>query len=291
MESTHFVAFFTEEVKNTIKGGNNDMLNTLKKTILLADRDVNYMKSIKKYLEEDEKVEVVDMVDNGEKALERAEEKRPDMILMDVLLGEKDGLWVLEELNKKRINSNCIILSVIGTDDVVKQAIDLGAMYYMVKPVESNILLKRVTQILNTQKRTESVQKHTDLLQKEYLQKRINSNCEEQKRNELETVISKLLNKMGITASIKGYHFIRKGVMMVIENKDAILSMTKGLYPDIAKEYNTTAGKVERAMRHAIETAWKRTGKEVYSELAGYSPIEKPTNSQFIAIMSEYLRV
>lgn len=291
MESTHFVAFFTEEVKNTIKGGNNDMLNTLKKTILLADRDVNYMKSIKKYLEEDEKVEVVDMVDNGEKALERAEEKRPDMILMDVLLGEKDGLWVLEELSKKRINSNCIILSVIGTDDVVKQAIDLGAMYYMVKPVESNILLKRVTQILNTQKRTESVQKHTDLLQKEYLQKRINSNCEEQKRNELETVISKLLNKMGITASIKGYHFIRKGVMMVIENKDAILSMTKGLYPDIAKEYNTTAGKVERAMRHAIETAWKRTGKEVYSELAGYSPIEKPTNSQFIAIMSEYLRV
>ena len=152
MESTHFVAFFTEEVKNTIKGGNNDMLNTLKKTILLADRDVNYMKSIKKYLEEDEKVEVVDMVDNGEKALERAEEKRPDMILMDVLLGEKDGLWVLEELSKKRINSNCIILSVIGTDDVVKQAIDLGAMYYMVKPVESNILLKRVTQILNTQK-------------------------------------------------------------------------------------------------------------------------------------------
>jgi two-component system response regulator (stage 0 sporulation protein A) len=96
---------------------------------------------------------------------------------------------------------------------------------------------------------------------------------------------------MGITASIKGYHFIRKGVMMVIENEDAILSMTKGLYPDIAKEYNTTAGKVERAMRHAIETAWKRTGKEIYSELAGYSPMEKPTNSQFIAIMSEYLRV
>ena len=79
------------------------MLNTLKKTILLADRDVNYMKSIKQYLEEDEKVEVVDIVDNGEKALERAEEKRPDMILMDVLLGEKDGLWVLEELSKKKI--------------------------------------------------------------------------------------------------------------------------------------------------------------------------------------------
>ena len=212
------------------------MLNTLKKTILLADRDVNYMKSIKQYLEEDEKVEVVDIVDNGEKALERAEEKRPDMILMDVLLGEKDGLWVLEELSKKKINSNCIILSVIGTDDVVKQAIDLGAMYYMVKPIESNILLKRVTQILNTQKRTENVQKNTDLFQREYLQKRINLNCEEQKRNELETIISKLLNKMGITASIKGYHFIRKGVMMVIENEDAILSMTKGLQKNIIQQ-------------------------------------------------------
>ncbi len=256
------------------------MLNISKRTILLADSDVNYMRKMKEDLEKNIAVKVIGMVDNGEKALEKLEKEKPDMVLMDILLEEKDGLWLLGELNRKRINSVCFILSAIGADNIVRQAMSLGALYYMAKPVESDVLSERIMQIFAISQEIE-LEKEKTALQRQ----------EEQKRNELENVISKLLNSMSITASIKGYHFIREGVVMVVENKGAILSMTKGLYPDIAKKYNTTAGKVERAMRHAIETAWKRTGKEVFSEMAGYCPVAKPTNSQFIAIMSEYIRV
>lgn len=88
---------------------------------------------------------------------------------------------------------------------------------------------------------------------------------------------------MGISASIKGYHFIRKAVMMAVENQDVLVGITKGLYPDIAKQYKTTASKVERAIRHAIESVWKKNGPQIYFEIAGYLPTEKPTNGQFIA--------
>lgn len=286
-KSTHFVAFFTEEVENTIKRGNDSMLNISNKTILLADNDADYMKMTKEGLEKNISVKVVDMASNGEEALQKAEQKRPDIILMDILLGEKNGLWLLEELNKKGINSNCIILSAIEKGNVMKRAMSLGATNYIIKPTENNILLEKMVQVLTAPEEMSCIKQKAVLSQMETDRNDYNK---KQNKYELESTISKLLNRMGITASIKGYHFIIKGVMMVIENREAILSITKGLYPDIAKEYNTTAGKVERAMRHAIETAWKRTGKEIFYEMAGYYPMVKPTNSQFIATMSEYLR-
>ncbi|MFR5718120.1 MAG: sporulation initiation factor Spo0A C-terminal domain-containing protein [Anaerotignum faecicola] len=100
-----------------------------------------------------------------------------------------------------------------------------------------------------------------------------------------------MLSRMGISASIKGYHFIRKAVMMAVENQDVLVGITKGLYPDIAKQYKTTASKVERAIRHAIESVWKKNGPQIYFEIAGYLPTEKPTNGQFIAALSEYFRI
>ena len=100
-----------------------------------------------------------------------------------------------------------------------------------------------------------------------------------------------LLSRMGISASIKGYHFIRRAVIMAVEDEEMLVGITKGLYPDIAKQYKTSASKVERAIRHAIESAWKKNGPQVYFETAGYLPSEKPTNGQFIAALSEYFRL
>ena len=111
------------------------MLNISKRTILLADSDVNYMRKMKEDLEKNIAVKVIGMVDNGEKALEKLEKEKPDMVLMDILLEEKDGLWLLGELNRKRINSVCFILSAIGADNIVRLAMSLGALYYMAKPV------------------------------------------------------------------------------------------------------------------------------------------------------------
>ena len=102
---------------------------------------------------------------------------------------------------------------------------------------------------------------------------------------------SSLLSRMGVPASIKGYHFIRQAVMMAVEDAEVMIGITKGLYPDIARMYHTSASKVERAIRHAVESAWKKNGRQVYFEISGYHMIEKPTNGQFIAILAEYIRM
>ena len=107
----------------------------------------------------------------------------------------------------------------------------------------------------------------------------------------LEAEISGVLSRMGISASIKGYHFIRRAIMMAVEDSEVLIGITKGLYPDLAKSYKTSASKVERAIRHAIESAWKKNGSQVYFELAGYMQYDKPTNGQFIAVMAEHFRL
>ena len=148
----------------------------------------------------------------------------------------------------------------------------------MAKPIQGELLLERIHQMLKQETPTKEAAK---------------PKAAERRENpfeELESEISILLSRMGISASIKGYHFIRKAVMMAVENQDVLVGITKGLYPDIAKQYKTTASKVERAIRHAIESVWKRTGRRLF-EVAGYLPTEKPTNGQFIAALSEYFRI
>lgn len=147
------------------------------------------------------------------------------------------------------------------------------------KPIQGELLLERIHQMLKQETPTKEAAK---------------SKAAERRENpfeELESEISILLSRMGISASIKGYHFIRKAVMMAVENQDVLVGITKGLYPDIAKQYKTTASKVERAIRHAIESVWKKNGPQIYFEIAGYLPTEKPTNGQFIAALSEYFRI
>ena len=194
-------------------------------------------------------------------------------------IGERDGLWVLENIKKRGLPCICIFISAIDSDKLVRQAISLGAEYYMAKPIQGELLLERIHQMLKQETPTKEAAK---------------PKAAERRENpfeELESEISILLSRMGISASIKGYHFIRKAVMMAVENQDVLVGITKGLYPDIAKQYKTTASKVERAIRHAIESVWKKNGPQVYFEVAGYLPTEKPTNGQFIAALSEYFRI
>ena len=171
------------------------------------------------------------------------------------------------------------MISAIDSDKMVRQAITLGAEYYMAKPIQGELLLERIHQLLD----------HETVREKQVMQEEVPS--EENPFRNLEGEISVLLSRMGISASIKGYHFIRKAVMMAVEDEEALVGITKGLYPDIAKMYKTTASKVERAIRHAIESAWKKNGPSVYFETAGYLPAEKPTNGQFIAALSEHFRL
>ena len=219
------------------------------------------------------------MTDSGPALLEMAKELQPDVILMDILLGERDGFWVLENLKKEGIDCICIMISAIDSDKLVRQAITLGAEYYMAKPIQGELLLERIHQLSEheTGEKKETEREETVAETNPFLN--------------LEGEISVLLSRMGISASIKGYHFIRKAVVLAVEDEEVLVGITKGLYPDIAKIYKTSASKVERAIRHAIESAWKKNGPQVYFETAGYLPPEKPTNGQFIAALSEYFRL
>ena len=249
-----------------------------KSKVILADRDGFYLQRLKRCLERKGEMQVLGMTDSGPALLEMAKEMRPDVILLDILLGERDGFWVLESLKKDGIDCICIMISAIDSDKLVRQAISLGADYYMAKPIQGELLLERIHQLLEHD--TGCNRKEADP-----------EEPVETVFRDLEGEISVLLSRMGISASIKGYHFIRKAVLMAAEDQEVLVGITKGLYPDIAKAYKTTASKVERAIRHAIESAWKKNGPQVYFEIAGYLPAEKPTNGQLIAALSEYFRL
>lgn len=253
-----------------------------KNRVILADRDGFYLQRLKRCLERKGDMAVIGMTDSGPALLEEAKRLQPDVILMDILLGERDGFWVLEELKKEGLECICILISAIDSDKLVRRAISLGADYYMAKPIQGELLLERIYQLLDQEQSRSSTAKREE--EKEPYP------AENAFRN-LEGEISVLLSRMGISASIKGYHFIRRAVIMAVEDADVLTGITKGLYPDIAKIYKTSASKVERAIRHAIESAWKKNGTQVYFEVAGYLPPEKPTNGQFIAVLSEYFRM
>lgn len=252
-----------------------------KNKVILADRDGFYLQRLKRCLERKGDMAVLGMTDSGPALLEMVRQTKPDVLLMDVLLGERDGFWVLENLKKEGIGCICILISAIDSDKLVRRAITLGADYYMAKPIQGELLMERIYQLLEQENGCAVQEKKKEVVQE----------AEEDPFRNLEGEISVLLSRMGISASIKGYHYIRKAVLMAVEDQDVLVGITKGLYPDIARMYKTTASKVERAIRHAIESAWKKNGPQVYFEVAGYLPAEKPTNGQFIAALSEYFRI
>ena len=254
------------------------MKETGKSKVVLADRDGFYLQRLKRCLERKGDMTVLGMTDSGPALLDMIQNLQPDVVLMDILLGERDGLWVLENVKKMGVDCICIMISAIDSDKLVRQSIGLGADYYMAKPIQGELLLERIHQLLDHDVESGKKEKETEEVVETVFR-------------DLEGEVSVLLSRMGISASIKGYHFIRRAVMMAVEDQDVLVGITKGLYPDIGKLYKTTASKVERAIRHAIESAWKKNGPQVYFEVAGYLPSEKPTNGQLIAALSEYFRL
>ncbi len=252
--------------------------------VVLADRDGFYLQRLKTSLERRNRygvtVEVVGTSDSGMHTVELVCMQKPDVLVMDVLLGERDGFWVLEELTKREMKPLCIMVSAISTEQTVRQAMELGAGYFMAKPMQGELLVQRISQFFDQEHSFSPKKEETETI---YIQ--------ESNADRLEADISAMLSRMGMSASIKGYHYIRRAVLMAVEDESVLVGITKGLYPDIAKMYRTSSSKVERAIRHAIDSAWKKNGQQVYFEAAGFLAVQKPTNGQFIAALSEYFRL
>ena len=247
--------------------------------ILLADSSTQFQNLVRDSLSVQEQIERVDVVNDGQAALEALANTHYDVLLCDLIMPRMDGFELLERLNSGLLEDPpaVIVASAMRHEDMVRQACTLGARYFMAKPVEPDTLYKRIL----------------DMLENTYTQR--SQTCTMGARPQtLDEKIASIFLIIGIPAHIKGYHYLREAVRMVYFEPALINRITKELYPGIAKRFQTSASKVERAIRHAIEVAWDRGDIETLQKYFGYtvnSAKGKPTNSEFIAMIADRLQL
>lgn len=262
--------------------------------ILIADDNYDFAMTLTNYLEKEENIEIVGRAKDGQEAYDLIIETKPDVVLLDMIMPHVDGLGVLEKLNDTEMEKRpiCIILSAVGQDKITQKAITLGAQYYIVKPFDINLLIKRIKELKFYQP---GQSKPNYFMAKEIKSQYIDLTPESKKNQEnLEALVTNVIHEVGVPAHIKGYQYLREAIMMVVSDIDVINQITKQLYPDIAKKYKTTPSRVERAIRHAIEVAWGRGQTDTVESIFGYTVSAskgKPTNSEFIAMIADKLRL
>ena len=252
--------------------------------VVVADDNAQLRDMIEQFLSGQEGLEVVGTAANGLEALQMVEEKMPDVLICDMIMPQMDGYTVLERLQTMKLERQpgVIALTALGRDDFIARAINLGVHYYMVKPFDFMMLVKRVFEAAGDDRKVEA------------LSMRMQKDMQSAEGESLEERIANLFLTVGIPAHIKGYQYLREAVRMVIDNPELIGRITKELYPGIARRFGTTASKVERAIRHAIEVAWNRGRIEALDEAFGKNVCsldDKPTNGEFIALVSDRLRI
>lgn len=261
--------------------------------VLIADDNTDFTLTLNNYLKKEEDMEIVGIARDGNEAYSMIAEKSPDVVLLDVIMPHLDGLGVLEKLNSSSTVKMplCIMLSAVGQDKITQRAINLGAEYYIVKPFDIDLLVKRIKDFKFYQPGTNKVSFASREIKAQYIEISPDSKKDE---NNLEALVTNVIHEVGVPAHIKGYQYLREAIMMVVNDIDVINQITKQLYPEIADKYSTTPSRVERAIRHAIEVAWGRGQPEAVENIFGYTVSAakgKPTNSEFIAMIADKLRL
>lgn len=261
-------------------------------SVIIADDNKEFCSILNDYLLNQKDIVVTGIAKDGREALTLIEEKKPDLVVLDIIMPHLDGLGVLERLNSMDLDKfpRIVVLSAVGQDKITQRAITLGADYYVVKPFDMDIFTKRIRDMFNdTIGNNEPVKKQVAMTATEMI-----STSNNRGPVDLETEITNIIHEIGVPAHIKGYMYLREAITMVVNDMELLSAVTKELYPSIAKKYNTTASRVERAIRHAIEVAWGRGQIEAINKLFGYTVHNdkgKPTNSEFIAIIADKLRL
>lgn len=259
-------------------------------SVLIADDNKEFCSILNDYLLNQKDIVVTGIAKDGREALDLIQQKKPDLVVLDIIMPHLDGLGVLEKLNGMDLDKmpRVIVLSAVGQDKITQQAITLGADYYVVKPFDMDIFTKRIREMFNTQDvETKRRSVSTQVVERE-------AAATSRGPIDLETEITSIIHEIGVPAHIKGYMYLREAITMVVNDMELLSAVTKELYPSIAKKYNTTASRVERAIRHAIEVAWGRGQVDAINKLFGYTVHNekgKPTNSEFIAIIADKLRL
>ena len=264
-----------------------------KTRVLIADDNQDFSRTLSSYINNQDDMEVISMAKDGNEAVEMIAKNNPDIVLLDVIMPHLDGLGVLEKVNEMELSKKpvCIMLSAVGQDKITQKAISLGAEYYVVKPFDIELLIKRIKEIKYHQPNQTSNYFITREIKPQYIELSMD---ESKKEENLEALVTNIIHEVGVPAHIKGYQYLREAIMMVVNDIDVINQITKSLYPKIAAKYNTTPSRVERAIRHAIEVAWGRGQQEAVESIFGYTISAskgKPTNSEFIAMIADKLRL
>ncbi|MGG4448684.1 sporulation transcription factor Spo0A [Brevibacillus porteri] len=252
--------------------------------VLLADDNREFVNLLEEYISSQYDMNVVGVAYNGNEVVRLLQERVPDVLILDIIMPHLDGLAVLEQIQAMRLSPQpkIIMLTAFGQEEITKKAVGLGAAYYILKPFDMEVLAQRIRQIITTKPASSFV---SSVKPQATLQIR--------GRN-LDASITSIIHEIGVPAHIKGYLYLREAITMVYNDVELLGSITKVLYPDIAKKFNTTASRVERAIRHAIEVAWSRGNLDSISSLFGYTISNtkaKPTNSEFIAMVADKLRI
>ena len=251
--------------------------------VAIADDNERILDMLGEIIEQDKDLNLVGKANNGEDIYRLIKEKTPDVVLLDLIMPKLDGLSVMEKVNSdihitKR--PEFIIVTAVGQERITEDAFRKGASYYVMKPFQNDMIVRRIK---------DAGSGHTAAVPAKTLESGI-----KKKEYNLETRVTDMIHEIGIPAHIKGYHYLRDAIIMAVDDMDVLNAITKVLYPTIAKMHKTTARRVERAIRPAIEVAWSRGKLDTLDELIGYTVSNgkgKPTNSEFIALIADTIRL
>ena len=242
--------------------------------VLMIDDNQSLVDMVSEYFTNHNKIEVTLSCKDGEEGLNTIinEPSKYDVILLDLVMPKKDGLYVLDELNKRGIAKNIIVETSYNEPKVIRKVSEYGVNYYILKPFDLIDLENRIIEMFNN----------------------IPSKTINLYHSNLQISITKMLHELGMPSHIKGYQYIREGISMIYNNPGLIGGITKELYPELAAKFDTTVSRVERAIRHAIEVSWNRGNWDYMEEIFGHSvdiDKAKPTNSEFIVTVADKLRL
>ena len=253
-------------------------------SVAIADDNQKILDILGEIISTDKELDLVGKDKNGEEMCQIIKDRKPDVVLLDLIMPKMDGLTVMEKVGQDSTVGKrpyFIVITAVGQEKITEDAFNKGANYYIMKPFNNRMLLERIKSVRN-------LSRNSDRKSEE------NTTDNMQKTENLESRVTNMLHEIGITAHIKGYHYLRDAIIMAVNDMDVLNAITKILYPTVAKKYQTTSSRVERAIRHAIEVAWSRGKLDTLDELFGYTVSTgkgKPTNSEFIALIADTIQL
>ena len=244
-------------------------------TVFIADSAEDFCSGLTAALQRADGFRVLGTAGDGEQAIRMIEEKKPDILVLDLMLAKKDGISVLKSIANMEHKPITLATSAFLTEYVSTAASSLGVRYLMLKPCDMNALVERMEEIRGGESLRYPVQRRPD---------KVN----------IEALVTNIIHEIGVPAHIKGYQYLREAIIIAVNDMDVINAITKVLYPQVAKNFGTTPSRVERAIRHAIEVAWDRGDLDTLQRFFGYTVSNtkgKPTNSEFIALIADKLQL